>query len=338
MKTSGLVKIIPFMAAALLVSCTGNKVKQVETVEEKPKVKLETVKMETVDQTHEFTATVESNIKNNIAPSMIVRIDEILVEVGDHVKAGQTLVRMDASSLNQSKAQLDNYEMEFRRTDELYKAGGASKSEWDARKVSCDVARTSYENLVANTRLTSPINGVVTARNYDSGDMYSAGKPVLTIEQITPVKLMISISETFFTKVKKGMDVKVRLDVYGDEVFHGKVNLVYPTIDAQTRTFPVEIVIPNNDQKVRPGMFARVQMSFGVLDHVVVPDLAVVKQQGSGERFIYVYENGKVSYNKVELGRRLGSYYEVLSGVNSGDRVVVAGQTRLSNGAEVEVD
>ncbi len=277
-------------------------------------------------------------MKNNIAPSSPVRIDKIFVEVGDHVSKGQKLVQMDAANLKQTKLQLDNQEVEFNRIDELYKVGGASKSEWDAAKMAYDVKKTAYQNLLENTSLLSPISGVVTARNYDSGDMYSGGNPVLTVEKITPVKLLINVSEVYFTKVKKGAPVNVKLDVYGDEAFEGKISLIYPTIDPSTRTFQVEIQLPNQNQKVRPGMFARASLNFGTEENVVVPDLAIVKQAGAGDRYVYVYKDGKVTYNKVELGRRMGAEYELKSGVPNNSQVVIAGQTRLINGTEVEVE
>jgi RND family efflux transporter MFP subunit len=195
----------------------------------------------------------------------------------------------------------------------------------------------SLKNLEANIRLVSPIAGIITARNYDGGDMYAGAMPVYVVEQLRPVKLMINVSESFYTRVKKGMDVDLRLDVYGDEVFKGKVHLIYPTIDAATRTFQVEIRIPNGDERIRPGMFARATMSFGTLEHIVVPDLSVVKQAGSGDRYIYVYRNGSVSYQKVELGRRMGNKYELISGVGDGDQVVVTDQSRLMDGTAVEV-
>ena len=182
----------------------------------------------------------------------------------------------------------------------------------------------------------SPINGVVTARNYDDGDMYS-GNPVLTIEQLNPVKVLVNISEVYYKQVTKGMPVDIQLDAYEDEAFSGKVTIVYPTIDEATHTFPVEVTIDNASQKVRPGMFARATVNFGVKNHVLVPDEALVKQIGAGDRYVYVHKGGKVSYNKVELGRHIGNKYEILSGVNPGDDVVVAGQSRLANGKEVEV-
>ena len=234
-------QMIALLAVALLGACSGGKDKAVaEHVDEKPRVKLADVKARPVEQIHEYTATVEAEVKNNIAPSSPVRIDRILVEVGDRVSKGQKLVSMDEANLKQTKFQLDNQEIEFKRMDELYKVGGASKSEWDAAKMALDIKETAYRNLLENTSLLSPINGVVTARNYDNGDMYSGGEPVLVVEQITPVKLLINVSETYFTQVKKGAPVAVKLDVYGDEPFEGYISLVYPTVDPNTRTFRSE--------------------------------------------------------------------------------------------------
>lgn len=332
--------LIALLAVAMLGACSGGKEEStsVEKKEDKPVVKLASVFSRPVSQIQEYTATVEAEAKNNIAPQANVRIDKILVEVGDRVTKGQKLAIMDAANMQQQKFQLENKEAEFMRTDELYKVGGISKSEWDAAKMVLDVQRTTYQNQLENTSLVSPINGVVTARNYDSGDMYASGSgAVLVVEQITPVKLIINISETYFTQVKKGANVSVKIDVYGDEEFTGQVSLVYPTIDSQTRTFPVEIKLDNRDQRVRPGMFARATVNFGTANHVVVPDQAIVKQAGSGDRYVYVYQDGKVSYNKVELGRRMGTEYELISGVEDKAQVVIAGQARLLNDMEVQV-
>ena len=331
------------LVAAMLGACSGGEEKKAETtaaetVIEKPTVKLATVTSRDVEQIGEFTATVEAEAKNNIAPTAPGRISQIFVEVGDYVRKGQKLVQMDAANLTQLKLQLDNQETEFKRVDELYKVGGASKAEWDAAKTNLDVRKSAYNNLLENTQLVSPLNGVVTARNFDNGDLYTSTQmPVLVVEQIAPVKLMVNVSEPNFPKVSKGMPVTVKLDVYEGEAFEGKVSLVYPTIDASTHTFPVEITLANANQRVRPGMFARVTMNFGTKNHVVVPDMAIVKRAGSGDRYVYVYNNGKVSYNKVELGRRIGTEYELISGVDNNSQVVIAGQTRLADGVEVEV-
>jgi RND family efflux transporter MFP subunit len=233
--------------------------------------------------------------------------------------------------------QIENYRRVYKRVSGLFAVGGASQQELDNAKLQLDMAETNLKNLSENTFLLSPITGIITARNYDEGDMYSGQMPIMTVMQISPVKLKINVTESFYSKVKTGMPVDVKVEVFGDEKFSGKISLIYPTIDERTRTFGVEVKINNNNGKVRPGMFARVKMNFGNIKHVVVPDIAVVKQSGSAERFVYVYADGKVSYRKIELGQRLGAEYELLSGVENGEVVVVSGQSKLNDGVEVEV-
>ena len=283
-----------------------------------------------------FTGTVEADVVNNIAPQQPSRIKDIKVDVGDHVKKGDVLVTLDKSSLEQIKVQLENAKDEYERTDKLYKAGGASKSEWDARRMQYNVTKTTYENLVENTTLISPISGIVTARNYDMGDMYSGAQPVLVVAQIKPVKIKINVSESLFSKVKVGMPVYVTFDAYGDEKFEGKVSLIYPTINAATHTFQVEVSLSNKDERVRPGMYARVTLPYAKRSNVVVPDRAVQKLMGSGDRYVFIYDaaDSTVRYSKVELGRRMGAEFEVLSGVESGEIVVTTGHLRLTDGCK----
>lgn len=331
------IKTLSLAALAVLAVACKSDDKAGTAQQAKPQVKIAKVTSEDIPQTETYTATVESDVKNDIAPNTPYRIEKIYVDVGDNVRQGQVLVQLDASNLQQLKLQVENQKIEFNRTSQLYQVGGASKAEYDNAKLQLDVLSTQLKQLMQNTQLTAPISGVVTARNYDSGDMYSQGQPVLTIEQINPVKVMVNISEVYYKQVFKGMPVDIELDAYEGETFYGKVTIVYPTVDQSTHTFPVEVTINNSSQKVRPGMFARATVNFGDKNHVLVPDEALVKQIGAGDRYVYIYKNGKVSYNKVELGKHIGTKYEILSGVNSGDDVVIAGQSRLANGKEVEV-
>ena len=335
------IKILSFAMLAMLAASCGNKTEKTEdakaNADAKPQVKLTKATSEDIPQTETYTATVESDIKNNISPNAPLRIEKILVDVGDHVSKGQVLVQLDGSNLNQLKLQIENAKLELSRTEQLFNVGGASKSEYDNMKLQVSVLETQLKQLTTNTQLLAPISGVVTARNYDSGDMYSGAQPVLTVETTNPVKLKVNVSETYYKLVKKGMPVDVVLDAYEGEEFSGKVTIIYPTIDQMTHTFPVEITISNSAQKVRPGMFARATINFGDKNHTVVPDEALVKQIGAGDRYVYVYKNGKVSYNRVELGKHMGNKYEILSGVDPGDDIVIAGQNKLANGREVEV-
>ena len=332
-------KLFTMAAVAAICSCGSNPETTTVTtapVAEKPSVKIAEVTSQDVAQTERFATIVEADVKNNIIPNAPLRIDNILVEVGDNVVKGQKLVELDASNLEQLRLQVENQRVEFNRVAELFKVGGASKAEFDNAKTALEVNEKALKNRLENTVLVSPINGVISARNYDNGDMYG-GQPILVVEQITPVKMKVNVSEINYTKVKKGDDVELTFDTFGDEVFTGKVSIVYPTIDAATHTFPVEITLANNNSKVRPGMFGHATINFGNAQRVVVPDVAVIKQAGSGDFYVYTYENGKVSYDKIQLGKRIGDKYEIISGINSGAKVVIAGQNALANGIEVEV-
>lgn len=336
MKKEHLIGMLAACSALLFVACSGEKENTEQAEEETVQlVKVARVTEQAVPQVVSYTATIEPYKRNLISSSLPNRIKKIYVEVGDHVKAGQKLVDLDRANLAQQKLQLDNLELEYNRVKELFAVGGASQQQVDQMRTQYETAKTSYENLDENTVLVSPTNGVVTARNYDNGDLATGA--ILSVMQIQPVKVEVNISESDFTKVKLGMPVDVNVEVYGDEVFKGKVSLIHPTIDPATRTFVTEINIPNGDNRIRPGMFARVNIDFGNVNRVVVPDQAVVKRSGSGDRFVYVYKDGKVSFNQVQLGRHMDTSYELISGVENGSEVVIAGQSRLKDGAPVKV-
>ena len=336
-------RIITTALAVLLLTACGKKEKQNTTTgqpqqQAAPVVSVVTATAEDVELNTTFTSNIEPYATNNIVSQTAGRIVSINVEVGDKVRKGQLLAKMDDVNLTKTRMQYVNDSTELSRLTELYKIGAVSQADYDLARLSLEITKKTYNNLLENTYLRSPINGVVTARNYDKGDMYSMALPIFVVEQIVPVKLLINISESYFTQVHQGMEFDIDVDAYPGEVFRGKVNLIYPTVSSTTHTFPVEVVAQNTDQRLRPGMFARVTACFGVNHSVVVPDVAVVKQQGSGEHFIYVLNaDNTVTYTKVELGRRLGSRYEILSGINEGDITVTEGQARLKNGSTVQV-
>ena len=332
-------KNLKFIAmAALAVLCSCGKTEQVAEVkiEAKPVVKVAKVTTEAVPQLEEYSTTVEAKVKNSIIPNSPLRIEKIFVEVGDNVKKGDKLVQLDAKDLDKLNLQYEFQKRDFERIEELYKVGGVAKADYENAKTQLDVTRKTIDSRHENTVLVSPIDGVISARNYDDGDMYS-GQPVLVVEQISPVKMKINVSELYYAKTNKDLDVTLKFEAYGDEEFKGNIDIIYPTISAASHTFPVEISVVNKDLKIRPGMYGKAVVNFGTKDHVVVPDQAVIKQAGSGDYYVYTYENGKVTNNKVELGRRMGNRYEVLSGIAPGSQVVVAGKESLANGIEVEV-
>lgn len=341
MKNMNVRTIIYVAAAVMAVSCGNNNSKtaeQPQTAEVRlPNVAIMAASYKDVPQSDVYTANVEAYAKNNIAPQSPSRIQKIYVEVGDFVRAGQIVAKMDEVSLNQSKLSMANDSLEYSRIKKLYEQGGVSKSDFDAMELKYNVTRSQYQNLLENTILRSPVSGVITARNYDQGDMYG-GSPIYVVEQITPVKLYVGISEMDYTRVKKNDTVTLTADALPGKTFTGRIARIYPTIDAATHTFTAEVNVANGDRLLRPGMYARVTVNFGSNHSIVVPDDCVVKQQGSGVRSVFVLQaDNTVKEIVVTLGRHFGTEYEILSGVAEGDKVVVKGQASLKNGSKVNV-
>lgn len=382
------------LVVALLASCSGKNDKKGDKMKnETPLVQVQSVFAENVDETSEYTATVEAFKTNYITSNSGNRIKRILVDVGSRVSAGQSLVILDnVTSVNQESAiagqraavanqgaslasqeaalkteeiNLARQKKDLDRAKELVRIGGgtqqavdqlqaaydaaleslkarrraleASRSSLQASQSSLGASQRSMQTVQENTVLRSPISGVVSARNYTAGDL--PGGPILTIQQLNPLKVIVNVNEEEFPKIKVGMTVNVSFDVYPDENFTGTVYIIHPEIDQATRTFKVEVTLGNGGGKISTGMFARVKFNYGTENHIVVPDRAVVKMQGAGIRYVYVYNNTDktVKYTEVQLGKRLGDRYEILSGLNNGDKVVIAGQSRLTDGAKVEL-
>jgi len=337
MKRKNFLKLMPLATLFILSSCGGESGKSEQPTENtKKNVIVEEVRLVPVDQQSSFTATVEAKTVNNITPAMGGRIRVIHVDVGSRVSKGQAVVTMDAANYSQQETQLATLKRDYERYSELYKVGGISKQQLDQLKAQLDVAQTALNTIEENTGLISPISGVVTARNYDPGDV-AGGMPILTIENINPVKIVINVSESYYSKVAPGMSAAIVVDALDGEAFEGKVSLIHPTINSVSRTFPVEIEVNNTEQRLRPGMFSRVTLNFGTNERPLVVDLAILKQPGSNDRYVFLEKNGRAVYRKVELGTRIGNKYEIVSGLDIGDRVIVQGNTGLIEGAQVEV-
>ncbi len=338
MKTNQLLTVAAL--AILVVSCGNNNQKTgaAPEVEKVPNVEVALAVARDVPQDNNYASTVQAYAVNNIMPQQGGRIRKINVEVGDYVQKGQVLAEMDRIQLDQLELQIQNDNLEYERLKSLYEEGGVSQSDFETAELGYKLRKSNYENLKENTILRSPITGYVTARNFDAGDMFAMSAPLFVVQQVVPVKLLVGISESEYTKVKKGDDVKITVDAIPGKEFIGKVNRLYPTMDAATHTFKAEVVVSNADKTLRPGMYARVTVNFGTRHSIIVPDRALVKQEGTGTRFIYVLQaDNTVSYVPVTVGRHIGMEYEVLSGLEDGATVVVKGQSLLKEGVKVNV-
>ena len=339
--------ILPVLAALAVASCGSRGGNQQPAgpgfpggpgADVTPSVEVVTASSRDVAQESTYSSSVEAYATNNIMPQSGARIRKINVEVGDYVVKGQVLAEMDRFQLEQLELQIQNDEIEYARLKGLYEEGGVSQSDFETAELGYKVRKTNYQNLLENTILRSPITGFVTARNFDVGDMFAMSSPLFTVQQVVPVKLLVGISENEYTKVKKGDIVSITVDALPGRSFTGKVNRLYPTINAATHTFNAEVIVQNADRALRPGMFARVTVNFGTNHHIVLPDRCIVKQEGTGQKFVYLLNtDDTVSYVPVTLGRHMGAEYEVVDGVKEGDTVVSKGHATLKDGIKVVV-
>lgn len=329
--------LILMMAAALLMAgCKGKKSAQAE--ESRPvEVKVATAVGETIAQDVEFTANVEPWQKNNIVPALQgARINRIYVKVGDRVRKRQLVAEMDPTQYNTAKVQFETAEADFNRIKKVYEAGGISEQTLRQAEAGYLVSKEALDNLGRNVKLYSPIDGVVTQKGEEEGNLFTQ-VPILEIMQIDRLKVKVNISEQYFTNVKVGTSVSISVDLYPGETFPASVSLVYPAIDAATRTFTAEVTIPNGDGRLRPGMFARCTINMGDKTAVMVPDVAVQKQIGTNERFVYVIQGGTAHRRSVNPGRLVGDRMDILSGVNAGEQVATTSFARLGDGTKIEI-
>ena len=328
------------LSAGLLASCSSSsssKATEEQSADTVRLVEVAPAEMRALNLSEEFTAQLEAKVVNNITAQAGGRLKQLLVKVGDRVGAGQAVARMEATQAAQAQIQLADAKTNFARMDELYKVGGVSKAQWEQAKSAVDQAKLAYGNAAENTVLRSPISGFVTAKNYDNGDMTSPQLPVVVIQQIAPVKAVIGVSEQYYSYLKKGAAATLSVDALGEETFSGIVTNIFPTLDPVTHTVSTEIEVSNKDLKLRPGMYARVHLDFGTKEALTVPDKAIVRQAGSGARYVYVFSGGKAVYRAVELGQQQGDLYEVVSGLNAGDQVITSAPSNLKNGLSVKL-
>lgn len=330
-------KLIALLAvAATLAGCSGKKTENVQT-DVRVLTKTATAVEKDVELTEEFTSEIQAWKENDITPAASgVHIDRILVDVGSHVKEGQLIVTLDPTQYNQQKVQLQTIENDYNRLLPVYKAGGISQQQIEQAKAQLDVQREVVDNLHKNTQVLSPITGVVTARNSEPGDLFM-NSPILHVMQINPLKVIVHISEQFFRDVRLDMPVELRVDLFPDRTFEGFVSRIHPALDPATRTFTVEVRVPNQSEVLRPGMYTRTIFNMGKKPGVLVPDVAVMKQMGSAERYLYVIEDSVAVRRAVKVGRQVGNDVDILSGLKPGEQVAITALSRLSDGTPVEV-
>ncbi len=308
-------------------------------------VKVSELTKSKIARTIDYTATILPFEEVNMAPSTPGRIDKIYVGLGDKVNRNDKLFLMDRTQLYQLKLQLSSLSKDLSRLDTLLKSGSAKQQQYDQMKTQYDVTKTNVDFMESNTLMKAPFAGVVTGKYFENGEMYS-GTPttqngrsaVVTVMQVNPLKINVSISEQYYPLIKKGMKAEVTADVYKNEKFTGTVYRIAPTINSGTRSFNVELELPNRNDLLKPGMFVRVSMDLGEVETFVVPANTVLVQEGTNTRFVYVERTNLANRIEVAIGKRFDDQLEIISdNLKEGDNLVTEGQAKLINGDKIEI-
>jgi RND family efflux transporter MFP subunit len=312
--------------------------------ETKEKVSVRTVEEQTVERTVEYPCTLNPFEENYLAPSSPGRIEKIYVEIGSRVAKGQVIAQMDRTQLTQAVIQLKTLQLDYDRLDTLAKLGSVAKQQYDQIKGQYDVAKTNVDFLTENTQLTAPFAGVIANKYFEDGELYSgapgaSGKAaIVQLIQIDNLKAFVDIPEQYFPQIVHGMKVEIVADIYPGDKFDGSIFRIHPTVDPASHTFRVEVKIPNAKQLLRPGMYTHVTLELGQEQAIVVPAGAVLKLQGSNDRYIFTVDNGRAKRIVVRLGKRFDANVEIISDeVKIGDRIIVKGQSRLFDQMPVEI-
>lgn len=339
--------ILPIFAIVLLAGCSGKEKgnnSQNASTEAIP-VKVQKLEKTNIANTVEQTANLIADEQVYYAPASTGRIKQIHVEVGDRIKKGEVLVEMDQTNLVQAEVQLENLKAEYNRAVALNETNSISKQAYDAAVTQYEVAKSNYEFLKENTQMLAPFDGIVTGKYFENGEVYTgiatggASKPaIITIEKINPMKAQVNLAEQYYLTIKKGTPVELKSNLFPERTFQGTVNIVYPSIDPSSRTFTVEVKIPNQDEALKSGMYGTINFFIGETETIVAPALAVLKLQGSNDRYVFINDNGIAKRVAVKLGRRFDDKVELLSDeIHEGDELIIVGQGRLINGSKLDI-
>lgn len=307
-----------------------------------------------------FTGDILSVQQANIFSRVNGNIERIYVDIGDYVSKGKTLATIDRSTyqqtvkqteavFNQAKAQVENNEVNYLRTKQLFDKGLSSQGDLDnaetVLKVSIaqmEAAGAGYQNAriqIGYCNITAPFSGYITKRFLDAGALVSSGtsNSIFMLSDISNLKIMVNVLEKDISSLDYIKTANIRTDAYPDEVFPGKFKKISQAVDPGTRTMPAEISIDNKDKLLKPGMFARVEVVLEEHNDVLIlPEQCVLKDDTG--TFVYSVTDDLTAVKKyVEIGINSDNKTEIKSGIGDTEKIVSTGQELLKDKMKVKI-
>lgn len=291
-----------------------------------------------------YTGTLEPWKQINVGSASPGRIDRIFVQEGDRVEIGDPLVQMEDNQLRQARINYQTTKREYERLLPLYEEGAVTRQQLDLAQTEYENAQINLHVLEDNTQLQSKINGVVTEKWFEEGELYSAapseaGSPgIVQVMQLDQLKLIVNVNESMMPFIQEGETVLLRVDALPDRHFESEISRVFPTVNPQNRSFRVEILVDNADNHLKPGMFVRAEIETQKTEAIFIPREALIRGTSSNSQDILflINEDNKAVRRVVTTGVYLDDMVAITEGIEEGDFIVIKGRQQLEDGVIVE--
>jgi membrane fusion protein, multidrug efflux system len=338
--------LLPALTLVALVGCSaGNSGDNGNGEQSAPRIPVEVAeaRLGGISAHYSATATLEADREARVIPRISGRVTEILVEEGDRVAAGAVLARIDDDRLRlelaRSEADLSRLRQEFNRNREMHQRNLISTDAFERLKYEFEAQQAQVELVrleLSYSDISAPIDGVVSERMIKVGNMVSTTEPVFVITAMDPLLATLHVPERELARLAPGQPAFLAVDAIPGEQFTGGIARISPVVDAGSGTFRATVEVRDDSGRLRPGMFGRFRIVYDHRDEVVLIPVAAVMSE-DGRRSVFVVNSNEAQRRTVELGYRNNGEYEVVSGLEPGERVVTVGQASLSSGAEVVV-
>ena len=294
-------------------------------------------------ETIDAVGTARANEQVTLAAPVTERIVRLNFEDGDFVTRGQTIavlaVSEENAQLNEAQARAREAGQQLDRVEALRERGFATQSSLDAQAALAAQARAAAAGAqaqIGDRIVEAPFSGWVSLRNISRGAVVSAGDEIVTISDVSPIKLDFAVPETMLSAIRPGQSIVATAAAWPDQPFRGQIDTIAPVIDPATRAVTVRAMIPNPDRKLKPGMLLTVAIETEPRTSLSVPELAVI---GEGDaRFVFVVgEDGVARRTEVRTGLRSQGRIEILDGLRPGQQVVTEGVVKLTDGMKVRL-
>lgn len=354
-------KILMLVTAAILIACGDDKKKEEKIL--RP-VQYETVGYLGGERARTFSGTARTDKIVNLSFRSNGIITEFHMKLGQKVSKGELLARLDnvqarlshenaVSAMNSAASQMNTAKLNLDRVRSLYEKGSLALSDYEAAKNSHRTAMASYESAKRSVDiqkeqirygyLYAPADGVIAAVNAEVDENVGAGQNIGVLNAGSAIEISLGLPESVINAVDQGMPVKVIFTSLPDKEFEGVVSEVAPSVDPNTSTYPVRVMVTNPSPDIKSGMAADVTLEFGngntAQVHLMVPAKAV-GEDGEG-RFVFLVEGedqrATVKKQYVTIGSLSSDGFEIMEGLSAGQKIATAGLQTLLDGQEVKL-